>query len=72
MNSSLSLVHNLQPLNAMIIHNSGIPPLTDQIIESMARRVCYAMLNLFIGYNHHTLNIALHNLTMVQFPIGAV
>ena len=35
-NGSLRLVHDLQPLNAVTIHNSGVPPLTDQIIESMA------------------------------------
>ena len=36
-NGSLRLVHDLQPLNAVTICNSGVPPLTDQIIESMAR-----------------------------------
>jgi len=71
-NSSLRLVHDLQPLNAMTIRNSGVPPLTDQIIESMAGQACYAMLNLFVGYDHRTLDVASCNLTTVQSPIGAV
>ena len=71
-NGSLRLVHDLQPLNAVTIHNSGVPPLTDQIIESMARRACYAMLDLFVRYDHWTLDIASCDLTTVQSPVGAV
>jgi len=71
-NGSLRLVHDLQPLNAVTICNSGVPPLTDQIIESMAGCVCYAMLDLFVGYDHQTLDVALCNLTTVQSPVGAV
>jgi len=71
-NGSLRLVHDLQPLNAVTICNSGVLPLTDQIIESMARRACYAMLDLFVRYDHHTLDVASRDLTTVQSPIGAV
>jgi hypothetical protein len=69
---ALRLVHDLQPLNAVTIRNSGVPPLTDQIIESMAGRACYAMLDLFVGYDHRTLDIASRDLTTVQSPIGAL
>jgi len=41
-NGKLRLVHDLQPLNAVTIRNSGVPPLTDQLIESMAGRACTA------------------------------
>jgi hypothetical protein len=71
-NSSLHLVYDLQPLNAITIHNSGIPPLTDQIIEFMAGQACYAMLDLFVGYDHCTLDLTSRDLTTVQSPIGAV
>ncbi len=71
-NSSLCIVHDLQPLNAITIRNSGIPPLTDQLIESMAGRSCYTMLDLFVGYDHHTLNVASCDLTTFQSPIGTV
>ena len=30
------------------------------------------MLDLFVGYNHQTLDVALHDLTTVQSPVGAV
>jgi len=71
-NGSLHLVHDMQPLNAVTIRNSGVPPLTDQIIESMAGRACYAMLDLFVGYDHRTLDVASRDLTTVQSPIRAV
>jgi hypothetical protein len=71
-NGTLRLVHDLQPLNAVTIRNSGVPPLTDQIIESMAGRACYAMLDLFVGYDHRTLDVASRDLTTVQSPIGAL
>jgi hypothetical protein len=69
---ALYLVHNLQPLNAVIIHNSGIIPITKQVIEAMAGQAYYSMLNLFVGYNHCTLNVTSCDLTTIQSPIGAV
>ncbi len=33
---ALHLIHNLQPLNAVTICNSGITPIADQVIEAMA------------------------------------
>jgi len=69
---ALRLVHDLQPLNAVTIRNSGVPPLTDQVIEAMAGHACYTMLDLFVGYDHRTLDIASRDLTTIQSPIGAV
>jgi hypothetical protein len=69
---ALRLVHDLQPLNAITVRNSGIPPPADQIIESMAGRACYTMLDLFVGYDHRTLDIASRDLTTIQSPIGAI
>jgi hypothetical protein len=53
-----SLVHNLQPLNTVTVRNSGIPPIPDQVIEVMAGCSCYTMLDLFVGYNHCTLDVS--------------
>jgi len=69
---ALQLVHDLQPLNVVTICNSGVTPLVDQLIETMAGCACYSMLDLFVGYDHHTLDISSHNLTTIQSPIGAV
>ena len=69
---ALRLVHDLQPLNAVTIRNSGVPPLAEQLIEAMAGRSCYSMLDLFVGYDHRTLDVASRDLTTIQSPIGAV
>ena len=69
---ALCLVHNLQPLNAITVRNSGVPPLTDQIIDSMGSQACYAILDLFVGYDHRTLDVASQDLTTVQSPVGAI
>ena len=69
---TLRLVHDLQPLNAVTIRNSGVPPLAEQLIEAMAGQACYSMLDLFVGYDHRTLDVASHDLTTIQSPIGAV
>ena len=71
-NGSLCLVHNLQPLNAVTISNLGIPPVLDQVIESMAGHSCYTILDLFVGYDHCTLDILSHDLTTIQSPVGCV
>jgi hypothetical protein len=67
---ALCIVHDLQPLNAITIHNSGVPPFTDQLIEGMAGSLCYSMLDLFVGYDHRTLDITSRDLTTIQSPIG--
>ena len=71
-NGALRLVHDLQPLNAVTIRNSGVTPFSDQLVESMAGRSCYSMLDLFVGYDHRTLDVSSRDLTTVQSPIGAL
>lgn len=57
-NGSLQIVHDLQPLNAITIHNAAVPPFVDQFVEGMAAHACYSMLDLFVGSDHHTLDIS--------------
>ena len=71
-NGSLRLVHDLQPLNAVTVCNSGVSPLADQLIEAMASCACYSMLDLFVGYDHHTLDVSSHDLTTIQSPISTL
>jgi hypothetical protein len=71
-NGALRLVHDLQPLNAVTIRNSGVPPIPDQIIKAMAGRACYSILDLFVSYDHRTLDISSRDLTTVQSPVGTV
>ena len=70
-NGSLRIVHDLQPLNAVTIRNAAVPPFVDQFVESMAARACYSMLDLFVGYDHRTLDTSSRDLTSFQTPLGA-
>jgi hypothetical protein len=70
-NGFLHIVHDLQALNSVTIHNAAVPPFIDQFVEGMAARVCYSMINLFVGYNHHSLDVSSHDLTTFQTPLGA-
>ena len=45
---ALRLVHDLRPLNTVTIRNLGVPPIPDQIIEGMAGRSCYTLLDLYV------------------------
>jgi hypothetical protein len=47
-------------------------PIADQVIKSMAGRACYSMLDLFVSYDHHTLNVASCDLTTIQSPVSVV
>jgi len=41
--TSLRIVHDLQPLNAITIKDSALPPVVEQYAESFGGRGCYAM-----------------------------
>jgi hypothetical protein len=71
-NGSLRLVHDLQPLNGVTIRNAAVPPLVDQFIEGIAAHSCYSMLDLLVGYDHRTLDVASRDLTSFQSPLGAL
>ena len=70
-NGSLRIVHDLQPLNVVTIRNAAVPPLVDQFVEGMAARACYSMLDLFVGYDHRSLDVSSRDLTSFQTPLGA-
>jgi hypothetical protein len=69
-NGSLHIVHDLQPLNAITIRNAAVPPFVDQFVEGMAACACYSMLDLFVSYNHRSLDISSCDLTTFQSPLG--
>ena len=70
-NGSLCIVHDLQPLNAVTICNAAVPPFVDQFVEEMAARACYSMLNLYVRYDHHILDVSSRDLTTFQTPLDA-
>lgn len=49
---SLRVVHSLEPLNAVTIQHSGVPPTPDQLTERFGGRTCGGILDLFVGYDN--------------------
>jgi len=41
----------LEPLNAVTIAHSGIPPATEELASHFAGRACGGMMDLFVGYD---------------------
>ena len=71
--TSLCIVQSLEPLNEVTIQHSGIPvPFTEQLVEHFAGRACISLLDLYVGYDKHTLAVSSHDLTTFQTPFGAL
>lgn len=67
---SLQLVHDLQPLNAVTIKDSGLPPVIENYAESFGGRSCYAVFDLFVGFDQRALAPESRDLTTFQTPLG--
>jgi hypothetical protein len=66
----LRIVHDLQPLNAVTIRDTGVPPYTEQLAENCGGRAAYGLLDLFVGYDKQTLMVKSCDLTTFQMPLG--
>src|ERR1700676_4462347 len=69
---ALWLVHSLEPLNAVTIQHSGVPPFTDQITEQFAGHACGGILDLYVGYDKRLLDERSRAYTTFQTPFGAL
>jgi hypothetical protein len=69
--TALQIVHSLEPLNAVTIQHSGVPPFTDQLTEHFAGRTCGGILNLYVGYDEQAINEGSHDYTTFQTPFRA-
>ena len=67
---SLRLVHDLQPLNAVVIKDSAVPPTIEPYAESFGGRACYGMFDLFVGFDQRALAPQSRDLTTFQTPLG--
>lgn len=67
---SLRLVHDLQPLNAVSIQDSAVPPHVDSIAEAFAGHAVFGMYDLMVGYDHRVIHEDYRDLTTFQTPIG--
>jgi hypothetical protein len=68
----LRLVHSLEPLNAVTIAHSGIPPATEELASHFAGRACGGIFDLFVGYDERLLAESSRDLTTFQTPFGAM
>lgn len=69
---SLRIVHSLEPLNAVTIAHSGIPPATEEMAAHFAGRACGGIMDLFVGYDERLLDERSRDLTTFQTPYGAM
>jgi hypothetical protein len=67
---SIRLVFDLQPLNAVTIRDSGLPPRVDDFAESFVGRSVYGIYDLFSGYDECILAEESRNLTTFHSVIG--
>jgi hypothetical protein len=69
---SIRLVHALEPLNAVTIAHSGVPPATDELANHFAGRACGGSLDLYSGYDHRDIVEGSRDFTTFQTPFGAL
>jgi hypothetical protein len=69
---SLRIVHSLEPLNAVTIAHSGVPPATEDLAAHFAGRACGGMFDLYVGYDERQLDEQSRDLTTFQTPFGAM
>jgi len=67
---SLRVVHDLQPLNAVTIRDTGQIPFTDSHTELMGARGVYSSFDLFVAYDQRELAEESRDLTTFQTPLG--
>jgi hypothetical protein len=69
-NGSLRLIHNLQPLNQVVIKDAGCPPIVEVYAKYFGGSAVYRMFDLFVGFSHRLLDIASQDFIMFQGPFG--
>ena len=62
----------MEPLNAVTIAHSGIPPATDELANHFAGRACGAVFDLYSGYDHRDIAEGSRDYTTFQTPFGAL
>ena len=65
---SLRIVHSLEPLNAVTIQHSGVPPATEELAERFSGRACGGVLDMFVGYDNRDLAPVSRDPTTFQTP----
>ena len=69
-NGKLRIVHDLQPLNKVTIRDAGLPPATEEFVESFSGRACYGLGDIMGGYDERALHPISRPLTTFDTPLG--
>jgi hypothetical protein len=70
--TSLRVVHDLQPLNAITIRDAGTIPFVDSHAEMLGGRGCYTGFDLFVAFDHRKLAEESRDLTTFHTPLGTL
>ena len=66
---SIWLVHDLQPLNQVLIKDSAVPPTIEPYVELFGAWSIYTVFDLFVGFNQRELAVQSRDLTTFQTPL---
>ena len=66
----LQLMHDLQPLNAVTIWDSLVPPFIEHLAELFGRYTVYGMMDLFARYDQCLLHVDSQDMTTFNSPLG--
>jgi len=69
---SLRLVHDLQPLNAVVVKDAGLPPIVEQYAESFGARGYYGIFDLMVRFDQRALALQSQDLTTFQSPLSTL
>ena len=67
---TLRLVHNLQPLNAVTIWDSSVPPFIEHLAESFGGYTVYGMMDLFARYDQRSSHMDSWDMTTFNSLLG--
>jgi len=67
---SLQIMHDLQPLNVVMIQDSGAPPILEFYVDNLSGQGSYTGLDLFVAFDHRSLAIQSWDLMTFQTPLG--
>jgi hypothetical protein len=70
--SSLCVVHDLCPFNAVTIGDVSALPIMEQLVESFRACACYTSLDLFVAYDQCIVHPESRDPTTFQTPLGVL
>ena len=66
---TLRLMHDLQPLNAVTIRDSSVPPFIEHLAKLFGGYAVYGMMDLFTGYDQRPLHVDSRDMTTFNSPL---